>query len=1053
MIDTNEAPRGRPQAGLSFTKNSSNNAITLQGTDADGDTLSFAIVTQPSNGTLTGTPPNVKYTPTANYVGTDSFTFQVNDGTADALYGSTVSLEVIDNTPTCPDGKPFITHNGTDYCTVTSPHGTGKVWLDRNLGATQVCTSATDTACDGDYYQWGRGYDGHEKSNSLTDATLATDINNAGSKFITNSTTPFDWASVGIDDNGNHRATNWSATDGSSICPLGYRVPTESELTAETSGVDVNSATTAYTNFLKLPTNSLRYHHNGSIPYVGTGRIWSSSTNGSFSRGMTFNSSRAYWFNDYRASGMAVRCIKALSPLKEVAEDLAGNANGTLVTTIQLNRIKGVNRASDGVDYSSALYDSLYANRANPTPAEIQAVIDGVNRVDLANPYGTASQGSTYSAGSSSYPAIQAIDKNDTTFSTTDGNNWWHVDMNAKTRITGIYVLGRNHTTPIPRRIVNVQVYISSLPFSGSLDLTKAYHVGTLTDVLTGQYFPITTEQYGQYVILVRDVGDNELIEFASVEVYGEVLHDLAFPAYTASTVNASHGADYGGLYPAYEAIDNDLSTMSHTSPSSATRNWWQIEFINTPIDVRGVMVLNRQDCCADRLDTSVIYVSDTACPVDANCSAVLANATAIGTLTGSKDPQYIMSNSPITGKYVIVKGRDIPLNGSYALHMQSIEIYGKYSANEAMLEVIEDIAGNANSIPVSSKQLNAIEGVSGALAIIDYSTALASGSYALRTQPTPSEIQRVIDSLRPFVTTWYAIDPSDTITIVGGGSNYTIDWGDGTQDVGVSADQSHNYANANLSTYTVSIFGDFTHFVANTVEQLETVEQWGSIKWTSMENSFKDTRHVTYNATDIPDLSRVTSMHAMFMGATEFNTPIGDWNISTITDLNSTFFGTAFNQPLTNWDTSSVTTMEKLFLVSSFNQNINDWNVSKVKNLAFTFSYCPFNQPLNKWDTSSVTKMERTFAGSTTFDQNINDWDVSSVIDMKLMFYLKGAYSYPLDRWDTSSVTDMGSTFNGVDASANGLDVSMWNVSNVSNFGGFDSASSGIIAPASFAP
>jgi len=63
-----------------------------------------------------------------------------------------------------------ITHNGVKYDTVTSPY-TGRVWLDRNLGASQVCTSATDTACYGDYYQWGRGHDGHQSSSSLTTAT------------------------------------------------------------------------------------------------------------------------------------------------------------------------------------------------------------------------------------------------------------------------------------------------------------------------------------------------------------------------------------------------------------------------------------------------------------------------------------------------------------------------------------------------------------------------------------------------------------------------------------------------------------------------------------------------------------------------------------------------------------------------------------------------------------------------------------------------------------------------------------------------------------------
>jgi hypothetical protein len=39
---------------------------------------------------------------------------------------------------------------------------TGRVWLDRNLGASEACKTLTDLNCYGDYYQWGRGKDGHQ---------------------------------------------------------------------------------------------------------------------------------------------------------------------------------------------------------------------------------------------------------------------------------------------------------------------------------------------------------------------------------------------------------------------------------------------------------------------------------------------------------------------------------------------------------------------------------------------------------------------------------------------------------------------------------------------------------------------------------------------------------------------------------------------------------------------------------------------------------------------------------------------------------------------------
>lgn len=52
--------------------------ITLAGSDPNNGALSFVIVTQPSRGTLSGTPPRVTYVPAANFSGSDSFSFVVS---------------------------------------------------------------------------------------------------------------------------------------------------------------------------------------------------------------------------------------------------------------------------------------------------------------------------------------------------------------------------------------------------------------------------------------------------------------------------------------------------------------------------------------------------------------------------------------------------------------------------------------------------------------------------------------------------------------------------------------------------------------------------------------------------------------------------------------------------------------------------------------------------------------------------------------------------------------------------------------------------------------
>jgi hypothetical protein len=68
--------------------------ITLTGTDADGDTLTFAITSLPGHGTLTGTSSNRVYTSERNYFGPDSFEFTVSDGWEESD-AAEVSLHVL----------------------------------------------------------------------------------------------------------------------------------------------------------------------------------------------------------------------------------------------------------------------------------------------------------------------------------------------------------------------------------------------------------------------------------------------------------------------------------------------------------------------------------------------------------------------------------------------------------------------------------------------------------------------------------------------------------------------------------------------------------------------------------------------------------------------------------------------------------------------------------------------------------------------------------------------------------------------------------------------
>jgi len=237
---------------------------------------------------------------------------------------------------------------------------------------------------------------------------------------------------------------------------------------------------------------------------------------------------------------------------------------------------------------------------------------------------------------------------------------------------------------------------------------------------------------------------------------------------------------------------------------------------------------------------------------------------------------------------------------------------------------------------------------------------------------------------------------------------NYTVDWGDGSMDTGVTTDITHTYAAS--GTYTVKISGDFPaiyfNFSGDRRKIIEILE-WGVIEWQTMESAFSGCENLNFDAIDTPDLSRVTSLTNMFRGCSSFNGIVNDWDVSTITDLTGTFVG-----------------------AQSFNRPLDRWNVSNVTSLKGTFSNAIlFNEPLDNWDVGNVTDMEGLFAGASVFNQNINNWDVSQVTTMKDLFARANAYNQPLNLWNINNVINMSGMFS---TTSFNQDITNWVVSNV---------------------
>ncbi|MEI7597413.1 MAG: hypothetical protein WCK02_16815 [Bacteroidota bacterium] len=180
---------------------------------------------------------------------------------------------------------------------------TGRIWMDRNLGASQAATSATDAASYGDLYQWGRGTDGHQLRNSSTTGTLSSTDAPGNALFISiGGGGSHDWRSP-------QNNSLWQGVNGiNNPCPTGFRIPTEAEFLAESSSWGGNS--TGAFSTIKLSLGGFRYC-SGSLSSVGAGGYyWTSTINGDYSQMFRTNTSYAGTELDYRGGGNSVRCIK-----------------------------------------------------------------------------------------------------------------------------------------------------------------------------------------------------------------------------------------------------------------------------------------------------------------------------------------------------------------------------------------------------------------------------------------------------------------------------------------------------------------------------------------------------------------------------------------------------------------------------------------------------------------------------------------------------------------------------------------------------------------------
>ncbi|WP_167571860.1 BspA family leucine-rich repeat surface protein [Aquimarina algiphila] len=284
------------------------------------------------------------------------------------------------------------------------------------------------------------------------------------------------------------------------------------------------------------------------------------------------------------------------------------------------------------------------------------------------------------------------------------------------------------------------------------------------------------------------------------------------------------------------------------------------------------------------------------------------------------------------------------------------------------------------------------------------------------------------------FITTWQTTAADETIVIPtrGDGYNYSVAWGDGTEDISITGDASHTFTTP--GTYTVKIKGDFPRIrfnssIVDNQSKIQTIEQWGTQKWDTFTSGFNGCVNLKLNADDVPDLSQATQLSSMFEGCTNFEDlkdRIGSWDVSTIERIDSMFTSCSiFNEDISAWTFTNLLRTDSVFEEAlAFNQNISNWNMATVMDMAYMFyDATAFNQPIGNWTLGTVEYMMGMFSGATTFNQDLSNWNFSQVQDIEELFSGASSFDQDLSNWDISNVTNMAGIFTGTAMSQENYD------------------------------
>ena len=277
------------------------------------------------------------------------------------------------------------------------------------------------------------------------------------------------------------------------------------------------------------------------------------------------------------------------------------------------------------------------------------------------------------------------------------------------------------------------------------------------------------------------------------------------------------------------------------------------------------------------------------------------------------------------------------------------------------------------------------------------------------------------------FVTTWKSPKATE-LQFPLMGQNVEIKWYKTGQEASATTVPATSYVVEEPFTfsveagteYYVELKGDLEAVqVLTSYAELQTIEHWGKIRWKRLNSAFKNCSSLLVKATDVPDLSRCTTLSSMFNGCTSLTTiNAANWEVKEVSYFDAMFSRCInFDDDVTNWKIQRARTITSMFEnCIKFNRDLTNWKLPEITNYSYLFKGCTNfeGKGVDKWDMSKAENLRYMFNGCTNFKADLKDWNVSKVTVLHGTFGGCIYFNCDISTWDVSNVTIFESLFSG---------------------------------------